>query len=503
MEDSYESTMLVSSWDYDVVLEKIGYGKAQWLLLLISGLLTITSVASQQAMGIIVIASHCEFQTTQAEKGLMMASCVAGISLSTYFWGYISDNFGRRKVLLHGVFVSNGLQIILMFVTNMWFFNIISFLGGISIGGISAALYAYLSEFHIPRHRAVVVNYSTMFVSVTAIFVPATAWMILSSDWSIGLVGDFVFRPWRFIMFVNLLPGFLAGLLLLYYPESPKFLLSQNQIKEAVSAVAWIGQLNRGISINQILNCDEFTLKPENQNRSILINKNILSNIARATMPLFHKPHVLNFILCNLAIFGMFFSSNGMQFWFPEIVNRSSRAENANSSTVCEILSNSFAQQKRSIDLTCINPIDKKTYIDNMIVGVAFLVGFCIQGTLLNPLGRKNVLLAALVVSTISGILLHFVTNATAVLVLFCLYILLPGLSISIMLGAVVDFVPTNLRGKAVSICLSLGRLGSIAATNLMGIMLQPLCNTTFAMFTSVLFVCIIIVCRVPIKNST
>jgi len=33
-----------------------------------------------------------------------------------------------------------------------------------------------------------------------------------------------------------------------------------------------------------------------------------------------------------------FFSSNGMQLWFPEIVNRSSGAEN-NSSTVCEILS--------------------------------------------------------------------------------------------------------------------------------------------------------------------
>lgn len=40
------------------------------------------------------------------------------------------------------------------------------------MGGVSAALYAYLSEFNIPRHRAVAINYSTMFVSVTAIYVP-------------------------------------------------------------------------------------------------------------------------------------------------------------------------------------------------------------------------------------------------------------------------------------------------------------------------------------------
>lgn len=94
----------------------------------------------------------------------------------------------------------------------------------------------------------------------------------------------------------------------------------------------------------------------------------------------------------------------------------------------------------------CSDHISNKTYIDNLVVGVAFLIGFSIQGFLLNPIGRKNVLLAALILSTISGILLHLVSNSTVVLILFCLYILLPGLSISIMLGAIVDLMPTHLR---------------------------------------------------------
>jgi len=46
--------------------------------------LTITSVAAQQAMSIIVIASHCEFETTQAEKGVMMAASVTGESRFKY-----------------------------------------------------------------------------------------------------------------------------------------------------------------------------------------------------------------------------------------------------------------------------------------------------------------------------------------------------------------------------------------------------------------------------------
>lgn len=94
----------------------------------------------------------------------------------------------------------------------------------------------------------------------------------------------------------------------------------------------------------------------------------------------------------------------------------------------------------------CSDHISNKTYIDNLVVGVAFLIGFSIQGFLLNPIGRKNVLLAAVILSTLSGVLLHFVSNSTVVLILFCLYILLPGLSISIMLGAIVDLMPTHLR---------------------------------------------------------
>ncbi|XP_022219396.2 synaptic vesicle glycoprotein 2A-like isoform X2 [Drosophila obscura] len=447
MQNSFQSnTQALHLWDYDLILEKIGYGKTQWLLLIISGLLTITSVAAQQSMSIIAITSQCEFGSSQAEKGLMMAACVAGLFFSTYIWGYISDDIGRRKVLLCGVFASNILQFVLMFVTNIWIFNIINLFVGISIGGVSAAIYAYLSEFNTPKHRAVAINYSTMFVSVTAIYVPVTAWMVLSSNWSLSL-GDFVFRPWRLIMLISLLPGLMGGLLLLRYPESPKLLLSQNKTNEAIQAVSWICKFNRGTPIQDLLNCDVFLLKSEvesDENSIDNIPRCILSKIARATAPLFHKPHGLYFIISNIAVFGMFFSSNGMQFWFPEIVNRSSEAFN-DSSTVCEILSE-YNTKAENFTLACSDHISNKTYIDNIIVGVAFLIGFSIQGTLINPLGRKNVLLAALIIATFSGICLHFFGNRTAVLVLFCLYILLPGLSISIMLGAIVDLVPTNLR---------------------------------------------------------
>ncbi|XP_020814631.1 synaptic vesicle glycoprotein 2C-like [Drosophila serrata] len=492
-------------WDYETVLEKIGYGKTQWILLLVSGLLTITTVAAQQAMGIIVIASQCDFHTTQAEKGVMMATRTAGLVLSTIIWGYISDDIGRRKVLVYGTFASNALQFSLMFVSDLWLFNFINFLAGISVGSVPAALYPYLGEFNIPRHRAVTINYSTMFVTVSAIIVPAAAWLILSYDWTITF-GDFVFRPWRLMLLINLLPGLIGGLVLLYFPESPKFLLSQDRTQEAIEVVSWISKFNKGKPIQQVMDYEEFTLKSEDPEGERLLSDSqsggILTKIVRANMPLFHKPHNLNFILCNLAVFGLFFGSCGVQVWLPDIVNKLSGDGN-NSSTVCEILSVPVGAPQNVALEDCTVHISSKTYVDNLIVGFAFLFGFSIQGFLLNPLGRKNVLFAALGGAVLSGFLLHFIENPTGVLILFCLYILLPGLCISIMIGAIVDLVPTHLRSKAVSFCMSMGRLGVIASTNWIGIMLQPYCNTTFAIFTCTLIGCVIIVHYLPIKNST
>uniref|UniRef100_W8AMM9 Synaptic vesicle glycoprotein 2C n=1 Tax=Ceratitis capitata TaxID=7213 RepID=W8AMM9_CERCA len=498
-----------NEFDYEYVLARIGFGKAQWLLLLISGLLTLCSMATQTSVGIMAIASQCEFGMSQAEKGIMMAACVTGIFLSTYFWGYASDAFGRRSVLFYGTLATNLLQLISMFITNIWAFNVVNLLMGVSLGGVSAAIYAYLSEFNTDKHRAVVINYSTMFVSIAAIYMPAICWLILSADWSLHFSDSFIFRPWRLIILSNLLPGLIAALFLYPFPESPKLLLAQDREYEAIAALEWICKFNRGRSLASVFGSDaDFKLKPEQIADDDLRSGSggicgILVNIWRATVPLFQKPHCVNFILSIFAVFGMFLTSAGMQIWYPEIVNRSSGDNAGNSSSVCDILEASFEKQRFNVTTVdaeiCDDSISTKTYIDNMIVGCAFLVGFIIQGALLNPLGRKNVLLAALAIGTVSGILLHFVVNAQVVLVLFCLYILMPGLSISIMCGAMVDLVPTHLRGKAVSIGLAMGRLGVIVASNMIGVMLEPYCHTTFVILTASILICAFLVHFLPI----
>ncbi|KAI8117033.1 Synaptic vesicle glycoprotein 2A [Lucilia cuprina] len=511
LQQKLEAGAVSNVWDYEEILNILGFGKTQWILLLISGLLTMTSMAAQLSVGIIAISSQCEFDMSQSEKGVMMAACVTGIVLSTYIWGYISDVWGRHTVLIWSTFVTVVLQFITMFVTNIWLFNFINLIMGISLGGISGVLYPYLSEFNTVKYRAVVINYSTMFVSITAIYVPAISWLVLSSDWSFGITETFVFKPWRLIILFSLLPGLIGGLLLLSFPESPKLLLAHEKEREALKALNWISQYNKGSDLVSVLKSSSISLKTEELADADLLTMgrgcSIITNIWKSTVPLFYKPHGLNVTLAVLALFGMMFASNGMQIWFPEIVNRSAGGlQSGESATVCEILNESYGRERLNgtslegmTSEICDDTISTKTYIDNIIMGVAFLVGFSIQGTLLNPLGRKNVLIAALAVGAFCGILLHVVTSTTGVLVLFCLYILLPGLSISIMCGAMVDLVPTHLRGKAVSLGLTLGRLGVIVASNLIAGMLEPYCNGLFGIVTCTILVCGCLVYFLPI----
>uniref|UniRef100_A0A1I8PAL4 Major facilitator superfamily (MFS) profile domain-containing protein n=1 Tax=Stomoxys calcitrans TaxID=35570 RepID=A0A1I8PAL4_STOCA len=497
-----------NAWEYNEILDVFGFGKVQWLLLINSGLLTITSMAAQLAVGIIGISSQCEFNMSQGEKGVMMAACVAGLVISTYLCGYLCDIWGRRAVLMWAMFIANFLQFVSMFVTNIWVFNLLNFLIGISLGGVSASIYCYLGEFICNKYRAVAINYSTMFVSVTAIYVPAISWLVLSGEWSWEITSSFVFRPWRLIILLSLLPGFIAALMLLVFPESPIFLLAQGKHKEAVEALDWVAKVNTGLHLETLLKTPHITLKPEELSEAALLTTgsgcSILSNIWKATVPLFHKPHGKNVILAVTVMMGMLFSSNGMQIWFPEIVNRS--AGGAGDATICTVLDASYARDRimatnntMTKDVICDDTISTKTYVDNIVVGLAFLVGFSIQGALLNPLGRKNVLLASLAVGAVCGLLLHVVTDTTGILILFCLYILLPGLSMSIMCGALVDLVPTQLKGKTMSMGLTLGRVGLIASSNLIAAMLEPYCNGIFAIITLVIIGCAGLVYFLPI----
>lgn len=183
---------------------------------------------------------------------------------------------------------------------------------------------------------------------------------MLSADWSLHITDEFLFKPWRLIILCNLLPGFVGTLMLIPFPESPKFLLSQGNQAGAVKAIDWIAKVNRGIDLRTFLNItgplhirsedddEESDVKDQDSPHGILSH---LVYLCKATAALFRRPYGLKFTVAVLAMCGLFFSSNGMQIWYPEIVNRLSmdggQMEEEGGNTVCVVLSRSFQMEKQ------------------------------------------------------------------------------------------------------------------------------------------------------------
>lgn len=70
-----------------------------------------------------------------------------------------------------------------------------------------------------------------------------------------------------------------------------------------------------------------------------------------------------------------------------------------------------------------------------------------------------------------------YLTDTYVVSILFMLHIIFCGICVSVVVGTVIDVIPTQFRAMAVCIVYLIGRSGSIVAINVIGSLLDSNCN--------------------------
>ncbi|CAG9580136.1 unnamed protein product [Danaus chrysippus] len=97
---------------FEEALNEAGFGLYSIVLLSLSGLIIISLVCIAYASTIIVPASACELETTTSQKGLLAAVPVIALLLGAVPWGYLTDIYGRKRmliILLSSSAIFNGL----------------------------------------------------------------------------------------------------------------------------------------------------------------------------------------------------------------------------------------------------------------------------------------------------------------------------------------------------------------------------------------------------------
>ncbi len=194
------------------------------------------------------------FDLNAGMEGWVVSSIIVGAAIGAAFSGVLSDTFGRKKMLMAAavLFVIGSVgSAFPSTVTGLVWARII---GGIGVGMASTLSPLYIAEIAPARIRGRLVSIY-QFAVVTGIF--ATFFI----NKTIAGYGDDawdVSAAWRWMLGFGVAPGILYLLLLLFIPETPRWLMKKNQEVRALNVLERMnGKEAAKAELHEMLNLKE------------------------------------------------------------------------------------------------------------------------------------------------------------------------------------------------------------------------------------------------------
>lgn len=185
-----------------------------------------------------------EWKLTSFEQASLTAVVFSGSLLgSLVVWAPIADKCGRRISFIYGTATVSICAVFSAFSPNYLSLLITRF--GVGVGvGCAFVPYDLFAEFLPPSHRGQYLMSINYFWTLGSIITNGFAWLLLNR------------YGWRVLTLVSSIPVFIAAILsVIYLPESPRWLLLQQDFMEAQTILHYASRMNG-------LQMDEFRLLP-------------------------------------------------------------------------------------------------------------------------------------------------------------------------------------------------------------------------------------------------
>lgn len=220
-----DSDELKKEWKIEDAIEEVGRGRTQWVLLVITGL-TFTADAAEVTF-ISLITETLRFQWHLGDTDIASVQSVVfiGMILGAPIWGYIADRLGRRLAFL----LSSSVICVAGFATALAanFLSLVAFrcVVGVGVAGLPVG-FDILAEALPVAGRGKWLLYIEYFWTLGSIYINLCGWLTLSpTDW----------RLFTALAAVPTLISSVAGYL--YLPESPRWLVDQGRVGEALEVM--------------------------------------------------------------------------------------------------------------------------------------------------------------------------------------------------------------------------------------------------------------------------
>ncbi len=229
----------------------------------------------------------------------IMSMALWGTVIGAIFGGFPTEKFGRKKVLLSVGILFSLSAIGTAFATNPYSFSFFRFIGGLGIGVSSVVAPIYISEISTPENRGKL----TGMYQFNIVFGLLIAY--ISNYFLKGFDGA---NDWRWMLGIMVVPALVYALLVIFVPESPRWLVMKNREEEAENIITRLGIDNP---------------KEEVINIGSSIRDQLIQKRTSIFIPRYKRIMWLAFFI---AFFNQWSGINFILYYAPEILERSGLA---------------------------------------------------------------------------------------------------------------------------------------------------------------------------------
>ena len=238
-----------------------------------------------------------KFELTAAMKGWAASSAIIGCIFGAMFAGYMSDRYGRKRILILTALLFGISAIGSAIPNNLTQFAIARFVGGLGVGAASMLSPLYITELAPAKVRGMLVSLYQLAIVLGILLIFFINMLVQNAGdeaWNVNM-------GWRFMLGSETLPAILFFIAMFFVPESPRWLAKEARDEKALEVLTRINGAERA---REILREIKETLHEESGTLRELFSGR------------FRKAILIGILL---ALFTQFQGINAIMYYAPEI----------------------------------------------------------------------------------------------------------------------------------------------------------------------------------------